>query len=582
MFHIDQTLLIRALNSTKQTYFPTYVGLRLIGDQLPAGENGYLGRMLIRRLNSGDSWRFKQFNIYKGSVDTNGKPSHIYRKCLAPSPLTAVAEALVLARLAADPAFQVPDRVFSYRWPRSALSGGSYAYFAEGYMQRNIEIAEALKTPGSIAVVTDIKGFYPSVDAEQVLTALKGVLSSTDKPFRLSADSLFSFYTQLLNIGGEGIPIGPASSHVLGHLVLKEVDKELTECFGKNYFRYVDDIVVVCSASDRSTVHSVIADTLNRYGFSVNAEKTAELDRRAWERSLLRPDITSEDNFRAFASDLTVYLAFNPDRADSLRTLFFENGLRIPVSRFLALSSYSRFRYFLRRRKAPSGLTHALSMWMTNNEHFLRWGLYLKDIYETSLSNLLSEPIESEPSLRRWQVQRIRRVLNTLFYLRDFSEWNEKTGQFDKLPELIEQRALAKALSSSSVDPVLPFYGRGSAAFSELWAEYGQGNALFEWPDDGLEVAEIDSLITLQLYGVISTEDMQMTGNLPQSRLVRIVNQDKPTRRREPDLSFDDEFESLRLGITNPDLSRLARTRYSLSEGTALEALTLMSSEYRS
>jgi hypothetical protein len=224
-------------------------------------------------------------------------------------------------------------------------------------------------------------------------------------------------------------------------------------------------------------------------------------------------------------------------------------------------------------------------MWMAKNGDFLKRGLHLKEVYENSLTRLLREPIEQESSLRRWQVQRIRRVLNTLFYLRDFSEWKEHTWQFDEVPELIEQKALAEALSRGVVNPVLPFYGRGPSAFSELWSEYRQENATVEWPADGFLAAEIDSLLTLQLYGVIFQDLTQLSGadtKLPLTRLMRIVSQNKPSRRSDPDLSFEDEFESLRLGVANDALSERARTRYSLSESTALEALALMSSEYRS
>ena len=76
MFDIDQTLLVRALNSTRQTYLPTYVGLRLIGTQLPSGGNEYLQSLIVRRLNSGDPWRFREFQLYKGTVYNGGVPSH--------------------------------------------------------------------------------------------------------------------------------------------------------------------------------------------------------------------------------------------------------------------------------------------------------------------------------------------------------------------------------------------------------------------------------------------------------------------------------------------------------------------------
>lgn len=582
MFGIDQTLLIRALNSTRQSYFPSYVGLRLIGDQLPPGENDYLQQLLMRRLNAGDAWRFKRFDLYKGSIQSYKGVEHVYRDCLAPSPLTAVAESLVLALLSANPAFAVSQRVYSYRWPPSSRSGASYEFFGTGYKQRNTDIATALSAPNQVAVVTDVKSFYPSARKEQVESALKSLLDKSDTPFKAGGDAILGFYSQLLTVGGNGIPVGPASSHVLGHLVLQGVDRELTSKYGERYFRYVDDMVVVCHEDDESSVKRDIQRCIEQHDFSLNTDKTVVMNVADWYHNILRADVSDEDSFRSFSSDLTVYLAFHPDRADSLRIMLAEGGLSIPVGRLLALSSYSRFRYFLGRGKSRSGFANTIGLVFSTNENFLQRGLRLKSVYERSLSALADEPVEASPNLRRPQVQRARRVMNTLFYLRSFSEWHSQRGTFDVLPELVEQRALAEALTSGNVNPVLPFYGRGPAAFSELWAEHGHSNATVLPHETEVTRSELDGLITLRLYGTIQSDSLQTFSNREDARLLRVVNQTTPLARTTPDLSFEDEFESLRLGTSDQEISKFSRTRYALSESTALEALSLMSSEYRS
>lgn len=583
MIYQDEILLIRSLNSTRQGYFPTYLGLRLIGDQLPSGQNGYLQHTALRRLVSGDSWRFKRFALYKGSVRNDEILSHEYRDCLAPSPFTAVAEALILAYLSNDPAFKVPDRVYSYLWPKTPYSGGSYRFFAEGYKRRNLEIYEALSKPNAVAVVTDIKSFYPSVDKEQILPLLERRLAKAGQNLQNIKNSIIGFYSQLMSASTKGIPIGPACGHFLGHLALSGVDEELTQKFKANYFRYVDDIIVVCDALDQKSVQLSIENSLSGFGFSANLDKVAILNRAEWERHIIQDDVSTDDDFRSFMNDLTIYLAFHPQQASVIKGMFLQNGLTIPVSRLLARSSYSRFRhYFIQQLKAPSKILHATSIWFSKDEDFLKRCLRLKYTYESALIKRLAEPVEQEPSLRRWQIQRIRRVLNTLFYLRDFNEWQENSWRFSRLPELVEQQALAKALSSGVVNSILPFYGRGASAFSEIWNEYRQSAVSFFWPDKCLTDAEVGSLITLRLHEVINTDSIQISENLPDFRLMKIVNQTTSSQRGIPDLSYNDEFESLRLGTSNLELSQLARTRYSLSEGTALEALSLTSAEHLS
>jgi hypothetical protein len=144
---------------------------------------------------------------------------------------------------------------------------------------------------------------------------------------------------------------------------------------------------------------------------------------------------------------------------------------------------------------------------------------------------------------------------------------------------LTEQRALSEALVSGTVNPILPFNGRGPAAFAEIWSEHGSGNASFTTTDIA-DNAEIDALISLRLSGTVSSEALQLV-QINKSRLFDVVNS-STLSRSIPDLSYEDEFESLKLGATDQEISELAKTRYSLAEGTALSALSLLSSEYRS
>lgn len=579
-FSIDQTLLIRSLNSMRQSYFPTYIGLRLIGDRLPSQNNHYLKNLLERRLKSGDTWRFTKFELYKGSQYLDNGIQHIYRDCLAPSPLTALAESMILGLLAESKSFAVPPRAYSYHWPVSKHSGASYRYFADGYIRRNSEIAVALKRTDYVAVVTDIRSFYPSVEREALEKTLSAKLNSKDlEPWR---DSIIGFFSQLLDASENGIPIGPATGHVLGHLALDAFDKDLESKYGNYYFRYVDDVVIACHSSEVNSVKNYIKSSVEKYGFSLNEDKTEVIDYSTWQNHILRSDVNEDDSFRSYSNDLVVYLALHPNRAENLETILKDNGLSIPFHRLLSLSSYSRFRYFLERRRTRSGLSHAVGLFISSNQEFVERGLRIKRAHEESLIKQLNVPAEESPGTRRWQVQRIRRIVNALFYLRNFGEWKEMDSVFNAIPELVEQHALASALSTGSVKPILPFYGRGPSAFAELWAEHGTSQARFDSNGSNYSQAEVDSLITLRLYGILPPQTLsndQRKGNM---RLFEALNQSTASSRSQPDLSFEDELESLRLGISDTKLAELAKTRYALSEGTVLEALSLLSSEYRS
>lgn len=577
MFGIDETLLVRALNATKQGYFPSYMGLRLLAAQLPRGTNSYLRRVVERRLAAGDKWAFKSFDHFKAAKSVAGVNVIDYRQCHAPAPLTAVAESAVLFKLASMASFATHPRAYSYLWPSSIKAGNSYAFFGEGYKLRNQDISTALQRPGAVAVVADIQSFYPSADRGQLMTELRRRLAQED--VGIDGAGIEAFYEQLLGVSKSGIPVGPNSAHVLGHLALTEVDAELGRDYGASYFRYVDDIVVVCQRNEIDGVKKKIKSSLGRQGFSLNVDKSVEMLADSWTLNVAQQDVKGHDDFRKFTHDLAIYLALNPKRKDDLAVRLADAGLRIPFSRIVSLATYHRFRYFLSRMVSLGRAAHTLKLQLTSAQDWVERGLRIKGQYENSLRDLLQYETPSE--FRRWHVQRIKRVVNTLFYLRRFDEWNQATSMFEEVPELVEQRALATALASGTVNAVLPFFPRGPAAFAELWAEHGLGGAKVA-PDAELgRLLSGDALCTLMLTGVLDGGAMRNQIQGEPGRLLKAVMAEAIDIRSEPDLSFEDEFESLRLGRSLESIADLSRVRYAQSEAEMFDALAL-SSEYRS
>jgi Reverse transcriptase (RNA-dependent DNA polymerase) len=576
----NHTLLVRALNNTRHTYFPSYAALRMLGEQLSHEKGHFLEGLLLRRLKAGDKWRFKPFSMYKGTHGEGENATHEYRACIAGSPLTALAESYLLSKFANELPFTPPPHVYSYLWPRSVRGGSSYRFFAEGYAARNTEIALALAQPKTVAVVTDIRGFYPSLKKEFVTSRLKSAVASSSEQLRQVSDGILDFYAQLLESGTGGLPIGPASSHVIGNLALQDVDQILGNSFGDRYFRYVDDIVVVCDETEASKVELQIRSAARNQGLEINEEKTAKLNSEEWHRYVSRPDIETTDNFRDFCRDLTLYLAFHPKKSETLKRNFKDQGLSLPIDRLLSLSAYSRYRYYLSQKSSRISTWHKVSIYLASEKTFMERATRLKAVYEQKLTTHLEEKPEKIPNLRRWQVQRVRRIVNTLFYLRSFSEWSGSNETFRVIPELVEQAALGKALSTGYVDPILPFFGRGPAAFGELWAEHGQGYARTTARPNSSDAAILDSLTTLRLLGHL--DESHVSSIEGQNRLLKAAATNPPLTRSSPDLSYEDEFESLRLGVDGTEISTLLKTRYSSRESSPLEALSLLSSEYRS
>lgn len=573
----DQLILIRALNSTKQSYFPSYMGLRVLGKNLSIQDPAYIHRMLERRIASCDKWSYKPFQLYKGSSSRDGKLVHEYRDCVAPNPSTALAGAHILAILAAGSSFAVSTQVYSYLWPKTRSSGSSYRFFAEGYKRRNNEIFRALQGNGRIAVVADIKQFYPSVQIENIRKSLEGLFQNLSSGL---SDGFIDFFVQLLNASKGGIPIGPAPGHLLGHVALSQVDFDLTKKYGSNYFRYVDDIVIVCDSAHRAVVLSDIKSCVERSNFELNLSKTEYLTKDEWHASNISADVPFEEDFRSFTRELTVYLALYEGHTKSLNDKLKEAGFSLPLERLQTLSNYSRFRFFLQRQKSVAQVLQTLRVLRLDEKYFVEKATTLKNLYEQSLSELCSESLTS-PHLRRWKIQKARRLVNVLFYLRTFSEWSGPQEAFQAFPELVEQASLASALQSGTVNPVLPFFGQAPAAFAELWKEHGGTRAVLK-SETQLDDAKLNSLVLLRLHGTVAQSDLPEIPKTPTGQLLLSTNDESPNSRIASDLSFEDEFQSLRIGTTGDELCTLARTRHSILEGAPLEALSLIGSEYMS
>lgn len=276
------TLAARALNASRTIHKPTYAGLRILLRSL-ANDKDAFAAFLSTRCQGRKDWRYFSLQIVKDAAQ--GKPPS-YRNCVTGSPLTTLAEAYVLSLMAREPAFAVPPCAYSYHWPAEATAGRNFEYFFEGYERRNRAIAQRLTDcPDSVAVVTDIKSFYPSVQKDRLRAEVgRRCDLVTDGPTRMAIRQFTLGLIDLSSPKTAGIPIGPDLSHVLGHLALTTVDAALQARFGDRYFRYVDDMILVVPRSDVPESLRAVTAALGAEGLVLNGDKQDVIDPATWHR----------------------------------------------------------------------------------------------------------------------------------------------------------------------------------------------------------------------------------------------------------------------------------------------------------
>lgn len=95
----------------------------------------------------------------------------------------------------------------------------------------------------------DVKQFFPSLNHEILLAKLKE---------KISDPQVISLLKKVLNRSKEGIAQGLSIASVLAAIYLNEIDNDFKNRLNIRYFRFVDDILILCKASDAKQIESDI------------------------------------------------------------------------------------------------------------------------------------------------------------------------------------------------------------------------------------------------------------------------------------------------------------------------------------
>jgi retron-type reverse transcriptase len=145
-------------------------------------------------------------------------------------------------------------------------------------------LREKLNQKTGKIIKIDIKGFYNSINQQILLSKIsnrsdlsfflflieKAITNPTvPKKYIKTERNLYSQYL--------GIPQGLAVSNILANIYLSDFDEQIADqC--KYYYRYVDDILLICDENNYETIYTNIKNSLQRIGLKLNSEKTGIID----------------------------------------------------------------------------------------------------------------------------------------------------------------------------------------------------------------------------------------------------------------------------------------------------------------
>lgn len=147
-------------------------------------------------------------------------------------------------------------------------------------------------------LVTDLSNFFENISRTQLIAELERAIPEIDStgPEKLQMRNAIATLDKLLGQwtfnGSHGLPQNRDASSFLSNILLSSVDREMSKK-GYDYYRYVDDIRIICNseAHAKRALQDLIR-SLRTIGLNINASKT----------EILAPDSSKEKLAKFFPS----------------------------------------------------------------------------------------------------------------------------------------------------------------------------------------------------------------------------------------------------------------------------------------
>lgn len=562
-----ELLFTKALNSARRSSPITYVALRALMDSCPKDNQiKLLSSIMSRQLQTSNKWHYRNFKVFKEK-----EPQGIeYRELTIGSPLTLLAEAMLIDKLQENKIYNDNPNVYSYRLPFYKNSGQNFAFFMHGYKKRNEKIELAL-AEGNFAYIFDLKKFYPSVNQKQLYEVFnnKIEISQCEKKTK---KQLNIFINSLLEATNQGVAANPDFGHLCADLYLENFDFNMTQHFGtSHYFRYVDDLVIISSQETQLDEIRAKIKQLLPIGLELNEKKTDLVNFEQWSKISFDDIDKINDEFSDFMTSLTIYLALNPKKLGKLKQEFNDKNIFLPFDKIFANSQYKRQVKFYKSLLFDN---YAYLLYLFGKSHnFL-------EIAET-LKNKLFYILEKLPDIkilngfeRRLLIQKYRFCINRLLIFSGKESIEKILFLIPDEKEFIEIRILIIALLNNDVSELVKFNGNTILSFCELWKSNLKEKPIIKISDEATLENSFDAILTLVLHDILPVEIIPIDKfDHEKQALLHSLKIAQKQGRIFDNLNYYDEITTILNRISHDEIGTYLTTRYNDNEVIDLETL---------
>lgn len=574
MSNLYNNIALRALNQTKTLNPITYLCIRCFFENLSnkTSENGLFEDILKRKLSVRKNWSIKENKLYKEKE----KNEFIYRDILSLSAFGVISESYLMREIVDNECFENKDYIYSYLLPNNKKSNRNYDYYFNGYKKRNEAITLALNdNKEKIALVLDLKKFYPSINKENVKKVfLEKIKKENDEISNLSNNIVCS----LLNSSSTGVPIGPDLSHLLAQIYLEDFDEKMVDKFSNNYFRYVDDIVIVCNLEEKDFIKDFVESILP-CELKINESKTDKLTFDEW-KILTKSNDKKNENFNEILNEITAFISMHPLKIDDLEKQLNKQGFNIPLRRIKKQSKSKNYMKFIQSLMSGVSFISTYEIYYMKPEAIILKLVSLKEFYLLKFKELSQFNYSDDNSAEnRSNTQQLKFVLNRLLYLCTLKELEELLINIPITEKFSDTKEVIIALSSKNLINTIKFGGKLVQTVCELWKENNFEKINFTKEDfkkfNNLNYV-VDSIIIMYLYQVITFDKNEILEYLDEINkeyfLVIVDEKYIPTLKNN---EYIMEIYGLLKNVSLERKNELLFTRYDNNESLQLSGLDL-------
>ncbi|HUX90815.1 MAG TPA: RNA-directed DNA polymerase [Gallionellaceae bacterium] len=495
-------LAVRAVNQYRRRDVLTYLALRYYLHNDAARTDLWARQVATSLVLTRTDLPYFHAHHFK---DLSGREKVDHRAMFLPCANEALAEAALLAECAKHPqAFSNSPNVFSYPLNHGDDRSGIFPHYSAGLRGRHDAIAKACDDyPDGIVRYIDIKRFYPSISPELARTVWKdrADVAGLGTRWRELGEKLIDDHGKMETGAVPSILTGPMFSHLIGNLVLRQLDEDLAGSLPVRYFRYVDDITLVGSKQAVEASMKIIRARLSDLDLLIHEDwspKSLELPTKEWIGG--RNDYQQSRrkvSWITLIGDLKRFLLANPEEHQRLHQAFRSEGFRIPVPDYSSAIFERTYLENVQRWVSSKWFRRKVSK--VSIDSLLQQARWLRTSYESEFNELLDGFGKVSAYERKRRLPKLRYRAGRLSYLANEDVLTSIAAMASTVPELHLQSLVMLSTASGNIDQILGLGTNAAQAAAQPMRASGKSAKMSVV---NLTEAEEQALAVFRLNGV--------------------------------------------------------------------------------